>query len=102
VLDHGEVVAAGPPAKLKVSIGGERLDVVVRDIEQFADAARAVEAAIGRPPELTLDERRLTAPVADGTGALVASVRALDAAGVVVEDIALRHPTLDEVFLALT
>jgi ABC-2 type transport system ATP-binding protein len=102
VLDHGEVVAAGPPAKLKVSIGGERLDVVVRDVDRFADAARAIEAAIGRPPELTLDERRLTAPVSDGTSALVAAVRALDAAGVAVEDIALRHPTLDEVFLALT
>jgi ABC-2 type transport system ATP-binding protein len=102
VLDHGEVVAAGPPAKLKVSIGGERLDVVVREVDRFADAAHAIEAAIGLPPELTLDERRLTAPVADGTSALVATVRALDAAGVAVEDIALRHPSLDEVFLALT
>src|SRR6185312_6030136 len=81
VLDHGEVAAAGSPAKLKVSIGGGRLDVVVRDVDRFADAARAIEAAIGRPPELTLDERRLTAPVADGTSALVATVRALDAAG---------------------
>ncbi len=102
VLDHGEVVASGPPAKLKVSVGGERLDVVVRDVDRFADAAIAMREAIGAPPELTLDERRLTAPVADGTSALVATVRALDAAGVTVEDIALRHPTLDEVFLALT
>ncbi|HVQ21724.1 MAG TPA: hypothetical protein VMT36_00500 [Candidatus Saccharimonadia bacterium] len=102
VLDHGKVVASGPPAKLKVSVGGERLDVVVRDVDRFADAAIAMREAIGVPPDLTLDERRLTAPVADGTSALVATVRALDAAGVTVEDIALRHPTLDEVFLALT
>ena len=102
VLDQGTVVAAGPPAKLKVSIGGERIDVVVREVDRFADAALAMEAAIGTRPELALDERRLTAAVTDGTSALVATVRALDAAGVAVEDIALRHPTLDEVFLALT
>ena len=76
--------------------------MVVRDVDRLADAATAMRAAIGAAPELTLDERRLTAPVADGTSALVATVRALDAAGVAVEDIALRHPTLDEVFLALT
>jgi ABC-2 type transport system ATP-binding protein len=102
VLDHGRVVAAGSPAKLKVSVGGERLDVVVRDVDRFADAANAIRDVIGEPPDLTLDERRLTAAVPDGTSALVAAARALDEAGIAVEDIGLRHPTLDEVFLTLT
>jgi ABC-2 type transport system ATP-binding protein len=102
VLDHGRVVAAGPPAKLKVSVGGERLDVVVRDVDRFADAANAIRGVTGEAPDLTLDERRLTVPVPDGTSALVAAVRALDEAGIAVDDIGLRHPTLDEVFLTLT
>jgi len=102
VLDAGRVVAAGPPARLKASIGGERLDVVVRDSARFADAAVAIRGATGETPDLDLDDRRITVAVREGTAALVAAVRALDEAGVVVDDIALRHPTLDEVFLNLT
>jgi ABC-2 type transport system ATP-binding protein len=102
VLDQGRVAAAGPPGPLKASVGGERLDIVVRDVGRYADAAAVVEKAVGEAPQLDLEQRRLTVAVPNGTAALVTTVRALDDAGVAVDDISLRHPTLDEVFLQLT
>jgi ABC-2 type transport system ATP-binding protein len=102
VLNSGRVVAAGPPARLKSHHGGERVDVVVRRADALAAAATAVRAALGAVTDVQSGERRLTIPAPGGSAALIEVVRALDAAGVEVEDIALRHPTLDEVFLTLT
>ncbi|MFI1658765.1 ATP-binding cassette domain-containing protein [Streptomyces sp. NPDC020472] len=101
VVDRGRVVAEGTPDRLKARVGADRLDVVVRD------AARLDEAAGLLPVEraevvVDADRRRLSAPVADRTAALAETVRALGAAGIEAEDIALRRPTLDEVFLHLT
>jgi len=102
VLDHGRVAAAGPPARLKADVGGERVDVVLRRGDQLATAATAMREALGVPPEILAGERRLTAAVDRGAASLIEVVRALEAAGVAVEDVGLRHPTLDEVFLTLT
>jgi ABC-2 type transport system ATP-binding protein len=102
VIDLGGVVAQGSPDELKRSVGGERLDVQVRDPRQLAAAAGAMERACGHPPAVDPDVRRLTMAVDGGAAALTAVVREFDAAHVVVEDIALRRPTLDEVFLKLT
>lgn len=102
VIDLGRVVAAGSPDELKRSIGGERIDVQVRDAAHIALAARGMERAVGHAPEVDLALRRLTTTVAGGAGALTAVVREFDADQVVVEDIALRRPTLDEVFMKLT
>jgi ABC-2 type transport system ATP-binding protein len=60
VLDTGRVVAAGSPGQLKASIGGERVDVVVRDGHRLADAALAVRAAVGTSPQVDTEQRRLT------------------------------------------
>jgi ABC-2 type transport system ATP-binding protein len=98
VVDHGRVVVEGTPDELKGAIGS-RLDVVLRDAAQLTDAAHALDA-LG---EVTTerDERRISVPV-NGSVELTAVVRELDRAGVAVVDVALRQPTLDEVFLAVT
>ncbi|MEU6619611.1 ATP-binding cassette domain-containing protein [Streptomyces litmocidini] len=101
VVDRGRVVAEGTPDRLKAHVGADRLDVVVRD------AARLDEAAGLLPVEraevaVDADRRRLSAPAADRMAVLAETVRALGAAGIEAEDIALRRPTLDEVFLHLT
>jgi ABC-2 type transport system ATP-binding protein len=103
VVDHGKIIARGTADDLKSQVGGERIEVVVRD---RAAVPRAMEL-LSRDcsGEVTLDEhtRRLTVP-ASGGGAtvLVQVVRDLDEAGIVIDDIGLRRPTLDDVFLALT
>jgi ABC-2 type transport system ATP-binding protein len=103
VLDGGSVAAAGRPDQLKAELGGERLDVVLRRADQLGDAVEAVRAALDTTPAVEPAERRLIVAASDGgTAALLDVVRALDRAGIAVEDIALRRPTLDEVFLTLT
>jgi ABC-2 type transport system ATP-binding protein len=101
VLNQGRVAAEGTPDALKASIGQDRLDVVVRH-EADLPAARSALRAVSGATEVDLDGRRATATVLDRVGALTHVVRALDDAGVVVDDVALRRPTLDEVFLHLT
>ena len=102
VLNHGRVVAGGTPDELKSRIGGDRLDVVVRAEADLAAATAVVKGVAGADPEVDPDNRRLSAPVRDRVAALTETVRVLDARGIPVEDIALRRPTLDEVFLRMT
>jgi ABC-2 type transport system ATP-binding protein len=102
VIDHGEVVASGTAAELKAKVGGERIDVVVDSLDHLADAAAALRRACGAEPSVEPDDRRVTVSAGGGAADLTAAVRELDAAGVVVEDIALRRPTMDDVFLQLT
>lgn len=100
LIDHGRLVAEGTPDALKARIGGDRIDVVVRAAHQL-DAARAVLARVGAP-EVDEAARRVSVATDDGVRALTDAVRGLDDAGVEPEDLALRRPTLDEVFLQLT
>ncbi|MEU4212126.1 ATP-binding cassette domain-containing protein [Streptomyces sp. NPDC026206] len=119
VIDAGKVLVEGSPDELKSRLGGDRLDVVVRDGRRLADAAVVIgEAVIGEAVggagtvndmatsavgvETDPDARRVSAPVTDRVAALTRVVGALAAAGIEAEDIALRRPTLDEVFLRLT
>ncbi|KAA6215693.1 ATP-binding cassette domain-containing protein [Streptomyces filamentosus] len=98
VIDRGRVVAEGTADELKSRTGGDRIDVVLRDAAQLARVAALL------PGEVRMDEdrRMVSAAVADRTAALTGTVRALAAAGIEAEDIALRRPTLDEAFLHLT
>jgi len=98
VVDTGRVIASGSPDELKSEIGS-RLDVVVPDAGGLPGAA-AVLARIGEP-DIDAEARRVSVPVSGGI-TLPAVVLELDRAGVAVEDVALRRPTLDEVFLRLT
>jgi ABC-2 type transport system ATP-binding protein len=100
IIDHGRVVAAGTPAELKTLAGDDVLEVHVRDADALA-AAASVLSTMGRDPRVDPTTQRAAVAV-DGTRRLLEAVRALDHLGVAVEDIALRRPTLDEVFLALT
>jgi ABC-2 type transport system ATP-binding protein len=102
VVDHGRVIASGSPATLKSRLGGDRLDVVLHDAASVPRAAEVVAEVAGAVPETDLDNRRVSAPVTDPLTALAAAVHALRDADLAVEDVGLRRPTLDEVFLHLT
>ena len=102
VIDAGKAVATGTPDELKRSVGGERVDVRLRETRQLEAAREAIAEATGRTPDVDAESGHLTVPVDAGAAALTAVVRELDAADVGIEDIALRRPTLDEVFFKLT
>jgi ABC-2 type transport system ATP-binding protein len=100
VIDQGLVIAEGTPDDLKAQVGGDRLDVRLVDRAQCAAAIEALTPiAIERP---SLAEEALLVPLRTRTGAVAEAVRRLDAIGVAIEDIAIREPTLDDVFLTLT
>jgi ABC-2 type transport system ATP-binding protein len=101
IIDHGKVIAAGTPAQLKTLAGDDVLDVHVRDSDALSSVA-AVLATLGGDPRVDPATRRASVAVDDGTHRLLEAVRALDHVGVAVEDLSLRRPTLDEVFLTLT
>ncbi|MEU9609530.1 ATP-binding cassette domain-containing protein [Streptomyces sp. NPDC048057] len=100
VIDSGRVIAEGTADELKAKLGGDRIDVVLRDAADLAVLA----ALLPFSADLTLDEDRrlLSAPVPDRMAALTDVVRALQQASLDAEDITVRRPTLDEVFLHLT
>ena len=102
VVDHGKIIARGTADELKRQVGGERIEVVVHDRAHLA-LAEAILARDGSG-QWTLDEhtRKLTVPATGGAAKLIEVVRDLGEAGVAIDDIALRRPTMDDVFLALT
>ncbi|MFE6778154.1 ATP-binding cassette domain-containing protein [Streptomyces sp. NPDC057702] len=103
VIDHGRAIAEGTADELKSTIGGDRIDVVLHRADELSAAASVVGmAARADGVEVDEDALRVSAPVADRVAALTETVRALAAAGIEARDIALRRPTLDEVFLHLT
>jgi ABC-2 type transport system ATP-binding protein len=102
VVDHGRLIASGPPDRLKSTIG-TRVEVTLEDTDRFAAAAAVLAALTGGEPVADHAERRIAAVGAPGrTVTLPQLVRELDAAGVSAVDASLGRPSLDEVFLALT
>ncbi|MCD7438807.1 ATP-binding cassette domain-containing protein [Streptomyces lincolnensis] len=102
VVDHGRVIARGTSDQLKARTGGERVEVVVHEREHIA-TAREVLAGFGKG-DTTVEEhtRKLTVPVTGGAKLLAEVIRELDVRGIEIDDIGLRRPTLDDVFLSLT
>ncbi len=102
VVDAGKIIANGTADELKSEVGGERVEVVVHDRAQLSTALQVVSRCC--MADATVDEhsRRLTAPAAGGAKQLVEVIRALDDAGIALDDVGLRRPTLDDVFLSLT
>ncbi|GGK03908.1 daunorubicin resistance protein DrrA family ABC transporter ATP-binding protein [Streptomyces camponoticapitis] len=98
VVDSGRVIAEGTADQLKAKVGGDRIDVVVRDARQLASAARL----FGDEATVDEDRRLVGVPAPDRMAALTRAVQALEAAGIEAEDVVVRRPTLDEVFLQLT
>jgi ABC-2 type transport system ATP-binding protein len=102
VVDHGRVIASGTPAALKRQIGGDRIEIVVAEPHAVDDAAAAVAAATGVAAQVDRDTRTVSAAAADPSRVLIETVRGLDRRRVRTEDISVRRPTLDDVFLELT
>jgi len=103
VIDHGLVIAAGTSEELKGRVGGDVVEFTVPDRSRIGDAVTAI-AKIGEGEPHAEGETGVVSIGVGGRGsdALVDTVRALDAADVVTRDLALRRPSLDDVFLALT
>ncbi|HEV2779272.1 MAG TPA: ATP-binding cassette domain-containing protein [Actinophytocola sp.] len=102
VIDRGRVIAEGSPDELKSRIGGDRIDVVLRDGAALPAAAGIIGRICAAEVEVDTDTRRISAPVRERMSTLGAVLSELDGARIVAEDVALRRPTLDEVFLRLT
>jgi ABC-2 type transport system ATP-binding protein len=100
VIDHGRAIADGTAAELKREIGGARLEVVLT--APHAEAERALAPLVAGAVQIGPDGRRLQAPVRASGGLATRVVRALDDAGIEVDDAEIRQPSLDDVFFALT
>jgi ABC-2 type transport system ATP-binding protein len=101
IVDHGRVIASGTPHELKQLAGRDVIEVRVPEGENLHRVAQALAGVSDSEPSVDATLRRVTVP-AEGTASLMAGLRALDAAGLTLDDVGLRRPTLDEVFLTLT
>jgi ABC-2 type transport system ATP-binding protein len=102
VIDAGRVVADDTPDRLKSTLGADRLQVVLHRGDDLPAAAEIVARVTGAAVEVDADRRTVAAPVRERLAALTGTVAALREADIAVEDLAVRRPTLDEVFLHLT
>ncbi|MFD5774498.1 ATP-binding cassette domain-containing protein [Streptomyces fungicidicus] len=107
VVDRGRVIAQGTSDQLKARTGGERVEVVVHEREHIASASALLDRYSLRGAgtgDTTIEDhmRKITTPVSGGAKLLAEIIRDLDADGIEIDDIGLRRPTLDDVFLSLT
>jgi ABC-2 type transport system ATP-binding protein len=102
VVDAGRIIARGTADELKSQVGGERIEVVVHDRAVLPRAVEIIRRDADGDATVDAHTRRITVPVNGGAKRLVQVVRDLDEAGIGIDDIALRRPTLDDVFLSLT
>ncbi len=102
VIDRGSVIAVGSPGELKARVGGESVEVAVVRHDDLEAATAILARVASEPPRVEMERGRAIAPVADGAAALARVSAAVAEAGIATEDLSLRRPTLDEVFLALT
>jgi ABC-2 type transport system ATP-binding protein len=102
VVDHGRVIARGTADELKAQIGGERIEVVVQNSADLTEALSSLAPYAKGDPSVEQHTRRITVPVSGGATVLADVIRELDGRGIVINDIGLRRPTLDDVFLSLT
>jgi ABC-2 type transport system ATP-binding protein len=102
IIDHGRAVATGTPAELKRRIGGNVVELHVHDGRDLATVARLVGRLDDEAVQVDEPTRRVSVRVDAGSDGLMTALRSIEDAGVPLDDIALRQPNLDEVFLALT
>ena len=100
VFDHGRVIASGTPSQLKSETGSARLEVTLS--APRPEAVLALQPLLDGEAHVSHDGRRLRAAVLNQEGIATAAVRALDRAGILVDDVQVHQPSLDDVFLALT
>jgi ABC-2 type transport system ATP-binding protein len=102
IIDRGRVIAQGTPGELKSRAGSDMIELHTRDLESLGQAARILSRLGSGEPTTDPSTRRCSVAAPSGAQLLPELVRALDQARITVEDISLRRPTLDEVFLSLT
>ncbi|MGW7465793.1 ATP-binding cassette domain-containing protein [Streptomyces xantholiticus] len=102
VIDQGRAIADDTPDGLKNRVGGDRIEVVAREAADLPAVARTVARVADTDPTTDALERRVHAPVTDRVAALTEVARTLQEERIPVEDIGLRRPSLDDVFLRLT
>ncbi len=102
IIDHGRTIAEGTPTELKRQVGGNVIEVRTQRRDQLSTIAQALGRLDHGNPHVDEATRRVTVAIDDAGDGLRAALGSLDAAGIEIDDIALRQPTLDEVFLTLT
>jgi len=102
VVDHGRVIAEGTSAGLKAKVGGERVLITVAAQSDLGAARNVLAGIADGPPQTDPATRTVEAPVDGGARRMPEIVRELDAAGVLLDDLGIRRPSLDDVFLTLT
>ncbi|MFE2425357.1 ATP-binding cassette domain-containing protein [Streptomyces sp. NPDC059373] len=102
VIDHGKVIARGTSDQLKAQTGGERVEVVVHERERLTEATEVLRGFGKGETKVEDHMRQVTVPVTGGAKLLAEVIRELDSRGIEIDDIGLRRPTLDDVFISLT
>jgi ABC-2 type transport system ATP-binding protein len=102
VVDHGKVIARGDARSLKRQVGGDNIGITVADPAALDEVGALLAGCTGADIVTDRPLRTVTAPTAQGVAGLAAVANALADRGIAVEDLSLRQPTLDEVFLTLT
>ncbi|MFN8076700.1 MAG: ATP-binding cassette domain-containing protein [Kineosporiaceae bacterium] len=105
VVDRGRVIAEGTSDQLKAQVGGEVIELVVSDPARLDEVATLLGGLSRATPSIDSHTRKVSVSVtgeAPAASLLVDALRELDTRGLVVQDLAVRRPTLDDVFLALT
>ncbi|GGN88306.1 ATP-binding cassette domain-containing protein [Nocardia rhizosphaerihabitans] len=102
VIDHGKVIARGTADELKAIVGGDRIELTVATADQLGPAQQALAGLADGEIHLEPGLRRVTVPVANGSQDLVTAIGLLSEQKVQINDVALRRPSLDDVFLTLT
>ena len=102
VIDHGRVIARGTSRELKAQIGGERIELTVLDPTSLGPVVSSLSDLAAGEPTVDAATRSVVVPVSGGAAVLTEALLRLSRAGIGLEDVGLRRPTLDEVFLTLT
>ena len=102
VLDAGKVIAAGTAEELKRRVGGNLLEIRVKEPTQLEWAATILAGVVEGEPHVNAEQQRVSVATRDGTDLLIEAGRRFQAAGIALDDLGIRRPSLDDVFLALT
>ena len=102
VIDEGRVIAHGTGEQLKQQMGGDTLEARVSDAADLARADALLADVAGGRPRVDPDQRLVSIPTTGGTRLLIEAGRRFEGAEIALDDLGIRHPSLDDVFLALT